>query len=509
MFLEYEYITSVMFKWVIFLIFILAFILRVLYIPSGSVSFHYDMARDAYEAQKIWKEHHLKILGPPTSTPGLYHGVLYYYLIAPFYGLGRGDPRVVAIFLSIINSLTIIPVMLLTKSLFKKNIWVVLSGVLYAVSFEATQYGSWVSNPAPAVLTVALFFLGLRLWQEGKSLGLYLATLAAALSTQFQFFLIYLFALMIIFKFLFKVKVTLKQVAVSSLLTLGILSSFFISAIKFDTLDKVIAGIVSISTISQFNFRVQFSEVFLNYLNRFADIFINNFLPTNIFLGGLLAFIILYLTRENRFVLFGLLSNMLIFIFGGHNSTFANVGMIAPAILAFIIFLQKIGSLGKIWVILFAALVIFSNVYTILRIGPSGQLALVIPKDMVLSNELKLVDKTYEMAKGQPFSISTLTLPLWANTTWAYLYSWYGKQKYGYVPSFYGHNQVGLLGKEVLEKIDQPLNKTFFIIEPHVGIPDNVYTLEIGSEDSKTEIIEEIKFGDLRLQSRKPIIHEE
>lgn len=64
----------------------LAFILRIIFIPSSALSFHYDMSRDAFEAQKIIKDGDLKILGPPTSTPGLFHGPLYYYLIAPFYG---------------------------------------------------------------------------------------------------------------------------------------------------------------------------------------------------------------------------------------------------------------------------------------------------------------------------------------------------------------------------------------------------------------------------------------
>jgi len=95
-------------------------------------------------------------------------------------------------------------------------------------------------------------------------------------------------------------------------------------------------------------------------------------------------------------------------------------------------------------------------------------------------------------------------LPLWTNTTWAYLYSWYGQAKYGYVPSFYGHNQVGLLGNESLALNEKPLDKTFFIIEPHVGIPDDRYKWEIGAEDSKSELKKEFLYGELLLQYRNP-----
>jgi len=97
-----------------------------------------------------------------------------------------------------------------------------------------------------------------------------------------------------------------------------------------------------------------------------------------------------------------------------------------------------------------------------------------------------------------------VSVPLWTNTTWSYLYSWYGQKKYGYAPKFLGHNQIGLLGADVLARTEKPLEKSFFIIEPHVGIPDDIYHLEIGAEDSKTKLISETKYGDLKLQFRKP-----
>lgn len=105
--------------WIVLLV-ILAFILRIIFVFQGGVSFHYDMSRDAFEAMQIWKYHQLKILGPPTSTPGLYHGVFYYYLIALFYAIGNGDPRVAAVFLSLLSSLTVIPIILLTNDALSK-----------------------------------------------------------------------------------------------------------------------------------------------------------------------------------------------------------------------------------------------------------------------------------------------------------------------------------------------------------------------------------------------------
>ncbi len=286
-----------MLKWGILLV-ILAFVLRILFIFQGGVSFHYDMSRDAFEAQQIWKGGHLKILGPPTSTPGLNHGVFYYYLIAPFYLLGNGDPRVVVVFLSLVNSLVLIPIMLLAKDIFKSNKWVILSGLLFAISFEATQYAPWISNPAPAVLTVALFFLFLRLWQKGKTYGLYFAVLSAALFTQFQFFLIYLFLLIPLFGYIFKSRTNTKVIWKSSLIGILGLANFFIAAIKFKTFGSVLLGFLNIGTAGQIDFRPQFGELLINYIDRLSELFTYNFFPTNVFLGGFLAVFVLYAIRR-------------------------------------------------------------------------------------------------------------------------------------------------------------------------------------------------------------------
>lgn len=480
---------------------LLAFILRILFIFQGAVSFHYDMSRDAFEVQQIWKEHHLKILGPPTSTSGLYHGVFYYYLIAPFYALGGGDPRVVALFLSLLNSLAVIPIMFLAKDIFKSLRWAILAGLLYAISFEATQYGPWLSDPAPAVLTNVLYFYFLRLWQKGQNWGLYLAVLMAALSAQFEFFFLYLLVLIPIFKYIFRIRTYFRGILISFLIAFLGLSSFIIAIYKFNSLGLILSGFSSIFSGNQINFRPSFSEQFLNYINSLSSLFINNFFPINVFVGGFLAITVLYSIRREKFILFCLLSNLPIFIFGGHTNSYVNAGLIAPAILGVVYLLRR---LNKYLHLLIISLILITNIYAIFKYSPLGQILLVIPQDMTLKNELRLIDQTYELAKGKPFSINTLTLPLWTNTTWAYLYSWYGKNKYGYVPLFYGHDQVGLLGNNSLSKTDKPLDKTFFIIEPHVGIPEDRFVWEIGSEDSKTDLIKEFSYEQLKLQFRKP-----
>ena len=89
-----------------------------------------------------------------------------------------------------------------------------------------------------------------------------------------------------------------------------------------------------------------------------------------------------------------------------------------------------------------------------------------------LQDQLNLIDYTYQSSYGQPFTISTLTSPYKINTVWNYLYNWYGKNKYGYLPKFFGPDQVGLIHEELLLSGECQKNAIHFsIIEPTAGIP--------------------------------------
>ena len=96
-----------------------------------------------------------------------------------------------------------------------------------------------------------------------------------------------------------------------------------------------------------------------------------------------------------------------------------------------------------------------------------------------MDDQLTLIDQTYKTANGEKFSISTLTNPFGYNTTWAYLYSWYGKKKYGYIPHFFGPDQNGIFAGELMSRIDKPQSLHFRIIEPKEGLNNEVYNQSI------------------------------
>jgi len=173
--------------------------------------FMYDQARDAFQTQEILHGN-LKLTGPPTDIPTLFHGPLYYYFLAPFYAAGRGDPRIALLGVILANLFAAIPFGILVQKTYNKKVLTFAGLALYLASFEVVSYARWLSNPAMVIPAISLWLLGLKL----KKLPL--IALGLGLCIQFQFFMIYLAPLSVLYYL--KVKpVKLLQ----SLLLLGLL----------------------------------------------------------------------------------------------------------------------------------------------------------------------------------------------------------------------------------------------------------------------------------------------
>lgn len=481
---------------------LLAFFIRILPLFQNNLSFHFDMGRDAFIAEQIWKYHEFKLLGPPTSTQGLFHGVLYYYLIAPFYALGNGNPLVVAWALAFINSTAIVPIYLLAKAFFKSVRWALLTILFFIFSFEAVQYGPWLSNPQPAVVTTAWFFYSLYLWVQRKPGGFILSCLFAALSMQFQFFLLYFVFVIMAVGFLFKLRVSKKELIFGIGVGLLLISTMIIAVFKFGGPIQLLQSLTAFSD-TKGSLDANFTDLLLTYINNLSKVFTNNFVPVNVFLGGILAVvaIVWLIVKKELFLLVGIFSSVVMFFFGGHSNVYANIGLVPPALLAVVYLLKTMSQKNNAIVGVFVLMVIVMNLYMIVKAVPRGQYLLVIQPDMILKNQLALIDQSYLLSEGKPFAINSLTVPLWTNTTWAYLYHFYGQEKYGYLPVFYGNDPVGTLGADVVKK--GTARTKFFIVEPLKGIPGNITDSEFEKELGNTHILKEYNYGQIRLQQRE------
>ncbi|MBX4205569.1 hypothetical protein KW795_00050 [Candidatus Microgenomates bacterium] len=519
----------------LFLIFILGFYLRVMYLPQNALTFGYDQARDAINALQI-VHGHLKIQGPPASQPGLFHGVLYYYVLAPAYLLGHGSPIIAAYWIAFINSLTILLVFYLTYLFAKKqkvaNVYIpaLVASLLYAISFEATQYATWMSNPTIAIFTVPLMYLGLWIWINNDSSKLInkiapvIAAVGLGFSIQAEIFLLYHIVPLLIWLWIGRKNISKKQLITFILILLLSLSSMIVNEVKFGF--RSIAGFSQLVTGADPNlaYAKSIGDYLILYLNQIGRIFAFNSYPGNIGVAGgfviILALIGIFKPKNTTskinpyvFLATWLFSHVTVVSVGGTSTPFLMVG-IGPAVSILIAMYlynwwNSDGSdknakyFGCAISILVLGVIIFGNLKFITRENKNGSTLFSIQKDMLLSKQLSVVDYTYEKSSGDKFSINTLTSPLWINIVWDYLYKWYGQNKYGYTPQWHGRDQIGQLGG--LEETSLDTKKYFLILEPMAGIPVQYLDLTIGEENTKSRSIEEKNWGELRVQYRTKI----
>lgn len=490
-------------------IFIFAFCLRILFLQKLSLTFGYDQARDAIISQQIlagdWK-----ILGPPASIPGLYHGVFYYYLLAPAYFFGHGSPLSAAYWIALLNAAAVFIVFYLGYRMTNK-IWVgILASFLFALSFEATQYATWLSNPTIGVWTVPLMYLGLWLWINSENkFAPVITALGLGFSIQSEIFLIYHAIPLVLWLWLSRKNVNKKQIIIFMITLLMTLGSMFLSEIKFGF--RSIGGLISLAGGSEANlaYAKSIGDYLILYLNQIGRIFSFNSFPGNIGWGGgfvivLALYSLIKRDKIGTFLATWLFSHITVVKVGGVTTPFLMVG-IGPAVsLIIAYYLAKWWQLKYFLIVIGILIIIISgNLIFIFRENPKGSTLFAIQKDMLLSKQLSLIDFSYQEAKGKEFSINSLTSPLWINIVWTYLYKWYGLPKYKYLPSWHGRDQVGQL--DSLPKDTDKINNYFLILEPMGGIPSQYLDQTLDEENVVSKIISEKNYGELRIQKRERV----
>jgi 4-amino-4-deoxy-L-arabinose transferase-like glycosyltransferase len=132
------------------IILILAFFLRV-YRVGSILGFYFDQGRDALVIWDLIHLHKFFLIGPTTGLAGIFRGPYYYYLIAPFYLIGRGNPVLPSIFLAFTTVLATFLGYKITLRITDK-----ISGVIFAIisgfSFNIVIASRWLSNPTPMLL---------------------------------------------------------------------------------------------------------------------------------------------------------------------------------------------------------------------------------------------------------------------------------------------------------------------------------------------------------------------
>ena len=134
---------------------------------NNLLGFYYDQGRDALSIWNLWHFGNIPFIGPTTGIAGIFRGPFYYYLIAPFYLLGKGNPIYPSVFLSVT---TVIASGLIYYLGFKiqDRMTGLIAATLSSFSFNIVIASRWLSNPTPMLLLSMFFVWMLILIMEGK-----------------------------------------------------------------------------------------------------------------------------------------------------------------------------------------------------------------------------------------------------------------------------------------------------------------------------------------------------
>lgn len=140
------------------LIILLAAFFRFYNLP-GYMQFTGDEGRDALVIRDMLVNHHLTLIGPPTSVGNIYLGPLYYYMMLIPMTIFYLNPIAAAVMVAVIGVATVFLIYYLARVWFGKEA-ALLAGFLYAISPVTITYSnfSWNPNPAPFFTLLAFLF---------------------------------------------------------------------------------------------------------------------------------------------------------------------------------------------------------------------------------------------------------------------------------------------------------------------------------------------------------------
>ena len=397
-----------------------------------------------------------------------------------------------------------------------------MSAFFFAISFENISYSRWVIHVAQAVFCIGATYWGIWLLLKKKSIGLPLALIFSLAAIHFEFFNIYLlgFVAIAIFYALFKLKIKfpLRDLFLSSF-SLLLLLPFVLKEIKYDF--RTVQGLLNFFT--QHAGESIFSKLLnlpMKFFTKFSEVFFYNIFGIDSTLAKILTLIFFFLIilsirnqkkfrAEKIFLLLWILSINIIYLLESFNAYFVSVGLTFPLIMLFSFvsweIIQKTSPkiLGYITLMV---IIFIGNLFLIYKFHSQGDYLFSIQKKNVLSDKYALIDYIYQDAQGQPFKVNTVTTPLFINSVWAFVFNYYAKPKYGYMPQWAGYPQDGerVYGKEVqFTKYEETTKLFYFVIEPPEGIPAEYLIAHQKFENTRSKLLEEKKFGTHIVQKRQ------
>ena len=471
---------------------------------TGYMLYTYDQARDVLATETILNGH-LKILGPQTDIPGLFHGPLSYYIEAIPYRLLGGLPN--ALYFHILtNLLTLIPLYFLAKYLFENRKTALLACFIFLISFEQVSYARWLSHASLIIPTATIFYLGLYMMLIGKKRGILIAAIGAGLAAQLEILMVYFLPAGLIFLLLFRPKLNPKNLLLPALIIFLLVSSYLVAEVKFNFMGTK----EFLNYLPKDSKGFDFASKIPNYFSQLQNVAAYNLIPQSKPLSSL-ALILIFVTflkiastnrfaKKYTFLLFLFAANLPLFLFLNFNSHFVNMGTSIPFILVLTTVLEYIRQKSKkVFIFLLAGLAFF-NVSFILEKNFEGNRIFQVYQGSIYKDTMDVVKRTYAIANGEVFSINAVTNPLFIPTKWAYAYKQYAVANNVKLPHFHGNTASVFPGVEIFPRSGEITNYEFTILEP--DLPESWAEKSLNADGLRKTQIKREDFGKIILLVR-------
>lgn len=497
----------------LFLIILSALLIRMTNLHDN-ILFGYDQARDAQRVYNMVYKGDIKIVGPETDIQGIFNGPLLYYILAPVYYFSNFDPNAAALMFVFINVLTILLVYWAAKILFNKDSIALIASLFWAFSFEQGFFARYISNASPMSTVTTIFFIGLALFfLKKKQWGLPLSAVGVALSIHCNFYFIYLFLFYPLFFILFKQKPRFKTILTTGLVLAMLLSPWIITELrwKFVGTKSLLAYFMNQGSSSLSSNPVSFVlSIFIRYYDRISHGIYLSFIPHREIGFILFTLITLYILVKKRsgaalFLIAWTLNTLPLFAFksGVHTVEVINGSVFVPLTILVTLGISeltriRIGKMPVVSVLCTIGIISYGFFSFINNNFITHSIHTKVPS--LLMNSKEVIDYTYEKTNKKDFGICSISEPLFINTVWSFLYSTYGKQKYGYLPYWTGQHQS--LNESFIPYAKKKYETKFIIQEPMFGIPTFALRSVYYIEDTQNSLVEKMKFGSYEVQQR-------
>lgn len=449
---------------------------------SSELCFYTDQSRDAIVANRILNGD-LQLFGPVVNSQGaFFHGVLYYYVIAPIYAIAFGNPLTTSIILSLISTLSFIPTYFLSKKILKNEKLALISVAMLSVSLSHIETSASFWNLQLSIIILPLYGLYLLKTLEKSTIkniffsGLFLGLLIQSGFQNIQWIL----PIIVLFGLIFKnrkSKLSFLKITLFGLLGLGLSTSSMI-------LVELLAWKRGLFEIENSLHWVNSSGFSLSNIVSIAPWYFESITKLLIPSYGIVTFLFiilsvptLYFHRKNQKSLWLVLlllppiggqiasNSVASYLLTGYESIFYPFVLLVVS--TYYYQYKKTSSLKRASLLAAILFCVFfaSNIFMLQRDMSTNQSLSCMGKTTSFE-ELQAIDYTYETAQGNPFTIDVITEPYGINLKYGYLYSWYGQKKYGYTPTFIGIPQLGYLSEGLLDENNTYSERHFIIYEP-------------------------------------------